>query len=343
MKSSHPYIVLLLTLVACGPETEESVTTEATDSSNVIKTEVEDILLPAPDENPEFELFHEVRGHVVSFEVEDSNTIWIGSSKQGLFKVAGGEVETLNPRNSGIGHLVRAVHNDSKGNIWVTSSAPVDKISRYDGTAWTAYDPLENGFRYAPSRISEDNHGKLHFGSMTGVKTFENNFWDSMHLPLDSCAVAEISFNSIGDLAIWANQGGFMYIFVRRGGDWTIYPEDSPELALGNMNSLLIDEESNVFVGSWKGLAVLSDNHYEHYQGDDMQIEDFVYAIKSMEKDNAGRIWMCTESGLLRYDSGKFELIPVLDEEGEQYRLDLVEIRDETIWIVANNNVLKSI
>lgn len=335
------YFFLLLFGIACSPSEEEKSTPEKEQPVSEIDStdQIPEIVIgPVPDEQPEFLPYHELQGHPTCLSVKDSTLVFIGSSKNGLYRLEGGNEIHEEPRNSEMGYLIRTAFTDSRGESWISSSVKKERIMKKNGTDWEIHESEKFGWKSAPTAIFEAG-GEVYFGGVGGVM---DSKWNEVDLPIEDAVVVEGDGNQLGDMVIIAYAEEGQFLLIRRSGEWTIFEEGDPELALGFPKKVKIDEESTVYANCWKGLVEIKGDRYEHYQGDDMDISDFSFAIEDMDLDDSGRLWMCGEKGLIRLDENGFERLPILDENERPYRLQFIDVVADEIWLIGDSKLLRS-
>lgn len=339
------YVLTPFLFYACGGEEPESVESQGIDvpvDSTAVDSVAEEIIIPTGDS---FEKLRKVPGgHTTALGVANDGAIWIGSSKQGVWKL-GEEDEQFCQREHEVGYLVRAVHGDAKGNLWVVFSVPKDGIAHYNGEYWSFFYEEESGID-RPFDVREDGSGNLYFSSNELIM-FDGVSWSEIHVDFEKDfmntihQVSVYDVNLLGDIAVMYVDGGHgSELLVRKSGEWTNFSLDHEIMMEGSANSIHMSESGDVYLGFWSGLSVLKGDSVIKYTGEDLGYEGkFVYGIKDFDEDAAGNIWMATTEGVKKLSEEGFVDLKLPDDSDTEF--DFIQVCDSVVYAIANNTLYK--
>jgi ligand-binding sensor domain-containing protein len=227
---------------------------------------------------------------------DDSLRLWCGTN-QGASTFDGSAwkiYSVLSTFNGLANDTINAMAKDLSGNLWFGTRAG---ISRFDGSSWKTFTTDSGLANNIVSAITVDLQGDIWVGSTWGggVSRLHANTWkvytDSTGLL--SNFVYQMATDSSGN--VWCVHGGGLSRYD--GVGWQTYTNDVP--AIDQVNSLTVDHEGMVWIGTIGGGASRFDGHgWQTYTSVDGLGGDVVAEIV----DDLGSLWFATAKGFSRFD-----------------------------------------
>lgn len=213
---------------------------------------------------------------VLSLYQDSEGIIWVGNWGGGLnrYDAASQRFETFrhddnDPRSIGSNHVF-AIREDGAGNLWCTTwGKGLSRLDKSIGTfSHIGYEAYNSDY------LSSDLTYDLEIDS-------KGNLWVATVLGLDKVTILADTFQVT---------------------HFTHDQEDPKSLSSLNVNSILIDSNERIWVGTKYGLNIMqSENEgFERlFKEDGLSDND----IKSVTEDNEGDFWVATGNGLTRMSS----------------------------------------
>jgi ligand-binding sensor domain-containing protein/two-component sensor histidine kinase len=256
---------------------------------------------------------------VWSFLEIDTNTLWIGTENGiNVFDRIHNRISVISANDNGVIRLpsdkIRAMYRDSRKRLWVGT---LDK-------GLVCYDPSSGkNTLFFPGNVIEDE--RIGGTSVWSVieDTIDNSIW-------------------IG------TNGGVTRVF--ENGSVKQYVNEP-----GNPNSLTQDEvyhilqarDGRIWMATFSGVNVYNReyDHFVKFQADPLNgIGPATERILSVFQDSRGDIWFATMGeGLVRINgaSGRLTTLTVKDGLANNTVYNLVEDRNENLWVTTNQGVSK--
>ncbi len=244
----------------------------------------------------------DVLPHSWCFEVFEENpeSFWVGNYR-GLLNIrfqggdiANPQVKVVEPDDSRDDALVNSwtlqMTNDRSGGLWVGTYHGLGRLisPEDDGTFENYINVFGDSTQLSNNsikRVFRDSRDRLWIGTQRGLNLYRENSNDFKQFGREEGLPSEYV------LGIMEDREGSLWIATTSGVVKAIYDEASNTLAdrkyytsrdgladnITNKNALWIDEENNVYIGSSKGLSVLSD------LGPIPKNRDFNLALTSIE------------------------------------------------------------
>jgi ligand-binding sensor domain-containing protein len=242
--------------------------------------------------------------------VDINNNIWMGTGN-GLAKFDG-EVWTIYPGedfNLPEWDLVRDLTQDKWGNIWALYGSQSKKglLIRLNDETWHTYDipPPRHGsdYWYNYGDIEADNYG---------------NIW-----------VAVERHN--GD-------GGALMRF--NGTDWDIYQKHNSGLKDNNIFSVELDDEGNVWVGTWSGIAKFDGDTWLNFDEENTKLE--MWRVTTIYIDQGKVKWFGTgDLGLIRFNENSWTVYPLHTKPEYWGGYKVIADKSGDIWFVGESILTK--
>jgi signal transduction histidine kinase/ligand-binding sensor domain-containing protein len=294
---------------------------------------------------------------VYTFCKDREGGIWAGTYFGGVnyYPGAYNPIKKFFPRsgeNSLGGYVVREIHQDAGGNLWIgTEDAGLDKLEPTG--RFVHFRPGDGAGSLSYSNI----HGLLVRGNTIWVGTFEHGLdlldmrtglvrrhygVDSGDRALHSSFIYCIYGGADGRVLLGTTRGAYAYDSVRDCFSLL------PGMPLNNWYSALLEDGEG---GMWACTLGNGVNYYNSRTGKRM---NFRYngrnprslasdRVNSIFRDNEGRIWFATEGGLCKWhlSTADFTRYTTADGFPSNFILSLLEDGNANLWISTSKGLVR--
>lgn len=235
---------------------------------------------------------------------------------------------------------VTSIFQDSKGYMWIGTK---DGLNRYDGERIKIYNcSVENENSLSSTYINdieEDSYGNIWIDTDYGLD-FLNIDTDTIIRMKDlknknnlgNLKITSILKSSNEEDIMWVGtENGLMKFDTKNKNIKEFYHEknNSDSLTSSSITCLEEDENSNIWVGTKKGINIIDKNSKITINKNNA-FEDTLF-IYYLSKDNLGNMWVSTKQGIYKYNvrHGKKDDITIIDTEGiKKYNANKKSISD---------------
>ena len=247
--------------------------------------------------------------------------VWAGTSGAGLNR--------LDPQTGRVKHFrhdpkdaaslshntVICIYEDSKGNLWLSTSSGLNLLDRKTGRFKRyLHGPADPGSisHVLLNYIHEDKNGHLWIGTGFGLDRFDPASQQFYHYLYQPDAPEARSENRVFGPFVQDASGNFWIPYYQRGisrldpqtGEFTRYrhdPADPNTISSDYVVGIAKDQHGNLLVASNAGLdqLILRPGAEPPFKVNRKLVSDPVHSILTDEK---GNIWLGTLQGLLKYD-----------------------------------------
>jgi len=282
--------------------------------------------------------------------VDNENTLWVGTSHEGLVKIKGSKWEFINKENSALeDNVINRIKKDADNNIWLATYFSIVKITP---TGFFVYTKDNSGLPGEfVTDFDFDNNGNVWIGTKSGLAKFDGSNWTTYNvnnsgIPGDFVTAVAIEHD---DNSIWIGTSSFGIAQFDGNSNWKYYKDESSSDTyqfLGNRISALVVDHNNVVWGGHKP------NLTEGIKGGISRVrKDRLFRIDIglpnnlinkfyLADDNV--LWIGTRSGLVRFvNEVEFSLI---DASNSNLPInDILSVypdRYNNLWIGTNGRGL---
>jgi ligand-binding sensor domain-containing protein len=212
-------------------------------------------------------------------------TLWIGTYRQGLFRLQHGRIEHFTAAD-GLADLgVRELHEDSNGNLWILT---LSGIHRYRNGRLERIGRLRGvgGFRWCA--MAERSDGALFLATSDGLLRYSQQIWSKV-LPVSSQLGEPLAVYADRQDRLWLGTSQGLYV---RQADmhWRRVPG-----IRGSVSSVLQDSQNALWIGTWgDGMYRWNSGVAEHWRMTDGLPDNFV---RTLYEDTEKSLWIGTRSG----------------------------------------------
>ncbi len=223
------------------------------------------------------------------FEDRSGNT-WIGMGAEiHRISATNGNVNSYNSVNGTSINLIRAIFQDSHGDMWFASNLGLNMLK---DEKWTRYSQKSGLGHSVVSWICEDNSGNLWVGNYGGLSRMEGGKlrieFNSNGEPFD--VVNTVLQDKEGDIWLAAKDG----LYQLRARRVEVYTRQQG-LSYHNVTSIMEDHSGTIWMATWGGgLNQLKDGRFTSYSSKNSMASDL---LLSLCEDHEGSLWVGTDYG----------------------------------------------
>jgi len=251
---------------------------------------------------------------------------------------------------------VKSICQDQYGFMWFGTN---DGLNKYDGYNFTVYkNSPKNKNSLSDNSIEslyEDKNGNLWIGTGNGLNFYDRN--DDRFTHNDSWPQGKITdFLELEDGRFYIGSNTGLHLFDPKN-DKTISflhkEEDTLTLSDNYINSIIIDNKGNIWIGTLNGLELLDTlkHRFIHFRHSNKKNSISDNEIRSLFLDRKDRIWIGSRGGLdlLTYEKGhpeKFKFVNYRNNPKNQSSITngtiraLTEDQSGNLWIGIENGGL---
>jgi C4-dicarboxylate-specific signal transduction histidine kinase/ligand-binding sensor domain-containing protein len=274
---------------------------------------------------------------VLTVALDRNNTLWIGTSDQGIYRISGERVDHFGSADGLSGDSVRRFFEDREGNVWVATSRGIDcfhdaqiasfskregitvtevdaVLAARDGTVWIGGADALNVLHenkvtsiHAPKGVPgnqytslfEDHAGQMWIGIDSTLWIFTNGAFHRVTRRdgRDTGVIADITEDA--DNNIWAESIGPPRALLRIRG--LTVEEELPASVIPGAHTIAADRESGIWLGLLNG-------DLARYRRGNLETFHFEHALPSrllqIAVDPDGSVLGATPVGLIGWRNG---------------------------------------
>lgn len=288
--------------------------------------------------------------------------IWIGTRRNGVYRYIPGK-DTFEPiipthRDNPVEvNLVRAISEDSKGNLWIGTESGLfiynkkeKKFSHHTQSFEIPARGLNDKAIYCIYKSAENMMWLgTYFGGVNFMKPNESGFHkivpDGGKSLLSGKAISQITEDKEGNLWIGTEDGGISILDREKGSFQylTHQVDDKNSISCNNVHAIHADGEDNVWVGTFLGglnkfnLKDKTNTFYKRDPEDSLSLSNnYVYSVL---KDSRGTLWVGTQNGLNVYHYGRDNFSRFKTEFfSGKFIYDILEDHQGNLWFCTRNS-----
>ena len=225
--------------------------------------------------------------------------VWVGTYGRGVFVLKDGSAPaTLTASSSALLEDRVNCLEVAGGDLWVGTCAGINRVDGKTG-AWSKYGVKDGVIHTIYHAIRHDAKGRIWVGTTGhGISRFDGKSWVSwgIHEGLPSGWVNDLAEDASGRM--WAATAGGLASFD--GTSWHVLP---PTGAIGKIwthATALAVRGNEIWVGTGGQGLLMTDGTYWYDPGSEAKLPS--HEVSSLLVDRAGKLWVGTARGLVRYD-----------------------------------------
>ncbi len=249
--------------------------------------------------------------HAIYDQIQTADGAQWFASFDGLFHFAEGIWTRLDIPGSH--HQIRALDQDSQGNIWLATR--YDGVIKYDGNTFTPYtsqnSPLPSNMIQS---LAVDSQDRVWIATASnGLFRLDGDTWSTWTTANSALPTNDLTMVEIDELDnVWVNAYDSVdeyHGLIRISGDnWTIYPyyDDLPDYGLPSPWVRDVKLHNGEFwIATASGVARLDGGQWTYYDTNNCAIPDD--NVTRLSFDQYGSLWISTLSeGIARFANGEW-------------------------------------
>ncbi|HEX8311374.1 MAG TPA: two-component regulator propeller domain-containing protein [Chthoniobacteraceae bacterium] len=285
-----------------------------------------------------------------SLLAEPDGSVLVGTGWHGLHRRTDSEVLPV-PMPKGASSFVKALCRDRDGSLWVGTARG---LWRMDGGRWSQFHIAEGLPHSNITALAPAAEGGVWVGTPVGAGRFHDGGWTPVteKEPPGGSWVTCLLVDSSG--ALWIAVRGKGLFRVSKGRVESLRPD--PEFSRNTILGLVEDDHGDLWIGTAGGLARLRARESASLplagatlawfdRSDGLPTVQLSTGAPAICKDGAGRIWLATPKGIVRFHPSAFDaeaallhakIESVQADEGRLTFSDLVEIAPATRRIIID-------
>jgi ligand-binding sensor domain-containing protein len=277
-----------------------------------------------------------LNNHITAIAEDDSGALWVGTIEGQLHQFRGGAISVIGLPKNLAPHIISGIDLDESGGVWI--AAAQDGLYHYQNGRW---DRVSVPVAPPGSRMDSvliDRAGMVWAG---GARLYhlEGGHWTATALPailgLDTTYGTPVLYEDRSG-ALWSG-GGALHRHANGVLDALAEADGLPD---GRVLAILEDREGSIWIGTYSGgLARLKDGRIAHYQG--ALIPDPGVGITTVHQSVGGNVWVGNESGLVRFDNGRFQIVVPNDGRRLGNVRSIAEYSTGDLWLGSDIGLVR--
>ena len=264
------------------------------------------------------------------------NTVWGGSSLNGLFKFDGESWLNYNQTDGLINDTITCLLLDNEGCLWIGTSKG---ISTFNNDVWTTITTADGLYNNDIRSLACDPQNNIWIGTRNNrLVKFDGTDFTSYHVnpelsgPEEMGHIHSIACDTEGNIWVGSCISGLSKF------DGTIWTDEINNLKTF-VEPLLCTVDGDVWVGHLaNGAYRFSGTEWFYFSETDGLIGDMVYCFTIDQQKN---IWIGTDSGLSKYDGESFTSYTTNDGLPDDNINALACDEDNNMWVGTSKGLVK--
>jgi PAS domain S-box-containing protein len=274
------------------------------------------------------------KNFITSLMCDSEGNLWVGTGANGIYRVRKSKFQVLGKPEGLTDSAIDAVLEAKDGSIWVATDKGLNRIKDNKIEQWLTKDGLPDNSMTA---LFESRDGSIWIGTMTGLGRYSGGRITNYRLK-----------DGLSDLRMMAaaeEEDGTIWFGTAQG--LTRYKDGKFEPF---MNDGVLGEATitNIKVLKSNGEIWLTSPNEGLFRIKGGALTQFTTAdglptnlLNSVTEDDAGNLWIGTESGLVRYREGKFRTYST--KQGLPRKQVFAVIVDDfgALWMSSNHGIMR--
>jgi ligand-binding sensor domain-containing protein/signal transduction histidine kinase len=241
----------------------------------------------------------------------------------------------LNVENGLIQSQVTAITQDRFGYLWIGT---LGGLSRYDGQNFTNYTVRDGMMDNTINALTTDKNGNIWIGSTKGASRYNGKEFKHFifQTPINT-ANPVFDITVADDNTVWLRAGGKLFSITDQKKRQLEIPDKN-----ANVSAILPDEE-NLWIAKTGGELY----YYHKKKWDSLSIKrsdtTTQYVVYSIFKDSKKQIWLGTNRGLYKIDSGRITIAKLGREtfDASISVMSITEDKNGSLWLATSNGAIR--
>lgn len=265
---------------------------------------------------------------ILSIFQDREGNMWFGTSGEGLIRYSGGFMTALSDAHGLIDNMIISIHETPQGVKYISDgSGGINILDDGRLSAFMPRDGVEPGIVHAFSGLPS---GETLVGSEKGLWSFDGKQLTYVGKRYGMKYPAPVSSIVVDGDTTYI--GSFFYGLFKSAGGRLVehYTVENSQLISNRIISLFQDGDGRLWIGTEKGLSVLSGGQFINYNEQNGLPSSMVFQFA---RDKTGNIWMANfTGGLVRFDGEEFFSYNSLNGLKSDIVYSVVSDKQGNIW-----------
>ena len=257
---------------------------------------------------------------------DSHKALWIGTDKQGLYRIAGSRVEHYGLEDGLSSDTVNAIAEDHEGTVWVLTSQGVD---RFRGQSVLTYSTRQGLSADLVNAVAAGHDRNVWINNLHSLDRIRDGSITTVTMPSSRSVIYAIFEDR--DQRLWMGVDKTLVIY--QGGRFT--PIGGTGTPVGSVQAITQDPAGGMWIITWPGgvhaklLHIVHDEIKEEFNFESLAIA-FGGAIAADPKDG---VWVPLANGdIAHWHEGRFDTISINRPPNSSTTTGLVASRDGAVF-----------
>jgi signal transduction histidine kinase len=271
--------------------------------------------------------------------MDRDHALWVGTLKQGLYRIYNGTAEHFGSENGLSGDAVRDLHQDDEGNLWVLTNDGVDMFRDLSVISFSLGEGLKSTYF---NSVLASGAGSILIGSKGALDVYSDGKFSSITSDhgLPGHSVGALFEDGAGQIWLTIDYKLMIYSHgkflpaVRKKEALSTEPE-------AHVVAMTQDATQNIWVldhdirggrhlfrldaGTVREVVTLSELHYPGW----------------LAADRTDGVWIASRDQLARYRNGHLETWSLSTDHKEVVTTDLLVDSENSVWVATRNGLYR--
>lgn len=249
----------------------------------------------------------------ISTLLYDNDRIWVGTWG-GLCAI---DIYTfaVTRVNTGQSSVIRALHRDPSGAIWVGTSNGLLVLNKSTGEL-KSYSTANSALTHNTIRsFYQTSNGDLWVGTYDGLNRFRNGEFEGFNLKgnykplIENNLILQIKpYSRTNDTMLWVGTETGLALFDTRSGEYRLFNSSNTSLSNEVIKCIHQQSDTTLWLGTDFGLNIISTHSHEvttHYHDPLVANTIASNVVWEILEDSQRRVWLITSNGVSIVDNGQ--------------------------------------
>ncbi|MGI5308447.1 ligand-binding sensor domain-containing diguanylate cyclase [Rheinheimera sp. WS51] len=273
--------------------------------------------------------------HAISALWVAGNTVWIGTTDTGLFKLTGAKLEHLSIAQGLPNNRILSIYQDREQSVWIGTNGGLFRLRDAPFITYTSEKGLAGDYIRSVMRHSD---GSIWVGTSEGVTRVKGHEFQQLDLTSHSVAQSVLSLMEDPDGSVWIGTYTDGLLQWKDGKIINSYTRNTGLLA-NEVRAILKAQDGSVWVGTAQGLNQITKQGIKNIGTENGLPAPFIIALYQHDDQ---RIFVGTGAGLATIDStGTITTVDLSHLDGAEYVFGFTYDKQEnTLWITTDRGLI---
>lgn len=267
---------------------------------------------------------------VTSLLLDSSDSLWIGTESDGIYRIHDSSVEHFNTSDGLSGDNVNAFFEDEEHDIWVATSTGIDSFRDLPVVSYTRHEGLTAD---QVSAVYASSGGTIWIGNVGGLDMLRNGVISSIrtHRGLPGSQVTALLVDHMGRLWLGVDDG--LYLYDQGRFQPVLYADGRRS----DMVTQLAEDRDGTIWAAEQGKV----HRLLHIQGHTIVKSFPEPALRGVVSDPNGGLWMNLDDSIVHVENGSQKLLKMPPGLHIDYIEDMLSDPQGALWAVIRQGVLR--